>query len=131
MFSYLDISNISYPILRPPNNDYFQIRSVQIVLRHQQPAKVEGSGQCVYWNTTDLKWSASGCSSVHSNLTHTVCKCNHLTHFAILMDVNAVSQNLNPFEEWISDLPPSIVYQYNWITYIYGLIYIQYLYLGF
>ena len=36
--------------------------------------------------------------SVESNLTHTVCRCNHLTHFAILMDVNAVSQQLNALQ---------------------------------
>lgn len=32
-------------------------------------------------------WSEEGCSVVYSNQTHTLCKCNHLTNFAILMDL--------------------------------------------
>lgn len=33
-------------------------------------------------------WSEEGCSVIYSNKTHTLCKCNHLTNFAILMDLN-------------------------------------------
>lgn len=32
-------------------------------------------------------WSANGCSLESTNRTHSVCVCNHLTNFAILMDV--------------------------------------------
>jgi len=32
-------------------------------------------------------WSEEGCSVIYSNQTHTLCKCNHLTNFAILMDL--------------------------------------------
>lgn len=31
-------------------------------------------------------WSEEGCSVIYSNQTHTLCQCNHLTNFAILMD---------------------------------------------
>ena len=48
-------SHIISATLRPPNNDFFQIRSVQIVLRHQHPAKKEGSGQCVYCKSNTKK----------------------------------------------------------------------------
>ncbi|EDV26161.1 uncharacterized protein TRIADDRAFT_55989 [Trichoplax adhaerens] len=50
---------------------------------------------CVFWEfATNSKssgnWSDSGCSVVHWNQTHTHCRCNHLTHFAILMRVTEV-----------------------------------------
>ena len=36
------------------------------------------------------EWRDDGCSMRETNLTHTVCECNHLTNFAVLMDVRAV-----------------------------------------
>lgn len=45
--------------------------------------------QCAFWNylpdTMNGSWSSEGCELTHSNDTHTSCRCNHLTHFAILM----------------------------------------------
>lgn len=35
-------------------------------------------------------WSEEGCHIHLTNRTHTVCECNHLTNFAVLMDVHAV-----------------------------------------
>jgi len=35
-------------------------------------------------------WSDEGCQIQKTNETHTVCECNHLTNFAVLMDVHAV-----------------------------------------
>lgn len=41
-------------------------------------------------------WSEEGCSVIYTNQTHTLCQCNHLTNFAILMDLkNADSEPLN------------------------------------
>ncbi|XP_019692849.1 adhesion G protein-coupled receptor L4 isoform X3 [Felis catus] len=45
--------------------------------------------QCAFWNyspdTMNGSWSSVGCELTYSNETHTSCRCNHLTHFAILM----------------------------------------------
>uniref|UniRef100_A0A8C2P6E5 Adhesion G protein-coupled receptor L4 n=1 Tax=Capra hircus TaxID=9925 RepID=A0A8C2P6E5_CAPHI len=45
--------------------------------------------QCAFWNylpdTMNGSWSSEGCELTYSNDTHTSCRCNHLTHFAILM----------------------------------------------
>ena len=35
-------------------------------------------------------WSDEGCQIQKTNETHTICECNHLTNFAVLMDVHAV-----------------------------------------
>uniref|UniRef100_A0A3P8S994 Adhesion G protein-coupled receptor E5b, duplicate 2 n=1 Tax=Amphiprion percula TaxID=161767 RepID=A0A3P8S994_AMPPE len=61
-------------------------RAVNITLRHLQD-KVESSEMryiCAYWNETGV-WSTDGCSPQHSNATHTLCTCEHLSSFAVLM----------------------------------------------
>ncbi|XP_022804293.1 adhesion G-protein coupled receptor D1-like [Stylophora pistillata] len=47
---------------------------------------------CVFWQwnyslPANGSWSNDGCSLVESNATHVVCTCNHLTNFAILMNI--------------------------------------------
>lgn len=40
---------------------------------------------CVFWNTTLLDWSDMGCTVNTTDDNQTICECNHLTSFAILM----------------------------------------------
>ncbi|XP_053300515.1 adhesion G protein-coupled receptor F4 isoform X2 [Pleuronectes platessa] len=44
---------------------------------------------CVFWDTNIKDWSDTGCrverDSNHTDGNHTLCKCNHLTSFAVLM----------------------------------------------
>ncbi|KAM6992323.1 adhesion G-protein coupled receptor F3 [Tautogolabrus adspersus] len=41
---------------------------------------------CVFWNTTDKKWSEAGCTVITtSDSNRTSCQCNHLTSFSVLM----------------------------------------------
>uniref|UniRef100_W5MQ29 Adhesion G protein-coupled receptor E5b, duplicate 3 n=1 Tax=Lepisosteus oculatus TaxID=7918 RepID=W5MQ29_LEPOC len=40
---------------------------------------------CVYWNKGE--WSTQGCVAKHFNDTHTVCECDHLSSFAVLMSL--------------------------------------------
>jgi hypothetical protein len=51
-------------------------------------------------------WSDEGCRVELTNHTHTICQCDHLTNFAILMDVHATY------------LPPSHQMALQIITYI-------------
>uniref|UniRef100_A0A8C6V9Z9 Adhesion G protein-coupled receptor L4 n=1 Tax=Naja naja TaxID=35670 RepID=A0A8C6V9Z9_NAJNA len=48
--------------------------------------------KCVFWNysedTMEGNWTTEGCERTNSNSTHTSCRCNHLTHFAVLMSSN-------------------------------------------
>ncbi|KAK2856563.1 hypothetical protein Q5P01_005298 [Channa striata] len=56
---------------------------------------------CVFWNTTDGNWSDTGCfANVNaSEANHTLCECNHLTPFSILMskgdEIKDTDENLN------------------------------------
>ncbi|XP_060087564.1 cadherin EGF LAG seven-pass G-type receptor 2 isoform X2 [Heteronotia binoei] len=48
---------------------------------------------CVFWNHSILVsgvggWSAKGCDVVFRNETHVSCQCNHMTSFAVLMDIS-------------------------------------------
>ncbi|XP_063981023.1 latrophilin Cirl-like isoform X4 [Diachasmimorpha longicaudata] len=49
---------------------------------------------CVFWDYVMSSWSEEGCHIRKTNETHTVCECNHLTNFAVLMDVHAVKLDM-------------------------------------
>ncbi|XP_065370309.1 latrophilin Cirl isoform X1 [Calliphora vicina] len=59
---------------------------IKLILRHLKTENVTNP-TCVFWNYIDHAWSANGCILESTNRTHSVCMCNHLTNFAILMDV--------------------------------------------
>ncbi|XP_052843527.1 latrophilin Cirl isoform X3 [Drosophila gunungcola] len=59
---------------------------ITLTLKHLKTENVTNP-TCVFWNYIDHAWSANGCSLESTNRTHSVCSCNHLTNFAILMDV--------------------------------------------
>ncbi|RDD37702.1 Adhesion G-protein coupled receptor D1 [Trichoplax sp. H2] len=40
---------------------------------------------CVFWDTKSHTWSQRGCVAVARSRTYTVCQCNHLTHFALMV----------------------------------------------
>ncbi|XP_046544742.1 adhesion G protein-coupled receptor L3-like [Haliotis rubra] len=53
--------------------------------------------KCSFWDIRQDKgygrWSQDGCRLAGTNNTHTTCKCDHLTNFAILMDVEGVEMH--------------------------------------
>ncbi|XP_067124683.1 latrophilin Cirl-like isoform X2 [Centruroides vittatus] len=64
-------------------------KPIIITLKHMQVENVTNP-RCVFWNYERSEWSQKGCMVIGYNYTHTVCSCNHLTNFAILMDVQAI-----------------------------------------
>ncbi|XP_017774015.1 PREDICTED: latrophilin Cirl isoform X3 [Nicrophorus vespilloides] len=69
---------------------HIQLREpVRLTLRHLQTDNVTNPS-CVFWDYTSNAWSEEGCHVEGTNYTHTTCLCNHLTNFAILMDVRSV-----------------------------------------
>ena len=44
---------------------------------------------CVFWDYTVSGWSDEGCRVLTTNRTHTQCRCDHLTNFAVLMDLHS------------------------------------------
>jgi adhesion G protein-coupled receptor L1 len=62
---------------------------IEFTLKHLMTNNVTNS-RCVFWDIDRSEWSQQGCETIGSNDTHTSCKCNHLTNFAILMDINDI-----------------------------------------
>ena len=65
---------------------------VTIRLQHLRQENVSNP-TCVFWDYTVSAWSDEGCRVLTTNKSHTVCRCDHLTNFAILMDLH--SSNLD------------------------------------
>ncbi|XP_033480302.1 adhesion G protein-coupled receptor E5 [Epinephelus lanceolatus] len=61
-------------------------RNVSITLRHlkARDESPQVSYICAYW-TESGAWSTDGCHKQQSTATHTVCMCEHLSSFAVLM----------------------------------------------
>ncbi|XP_034251519.1 latrophilin Cirl-like isoform X2 [Thrips palmi] len=61
---------------------------VRLTLKHIRTENVSNPS-CVFWDYTMSTWSEEGCRVRSNNQTHTVCECEHLTNFAVLMDVHS------------------------------------------
>lgn len=46
--------------------------------------------ECVFWDKGLQNWNSSGCTNLETNSDYTMCRCTHLTNFAVLMDVNGI-----------------------------------------
>ncbi|KAL5010608.1 hypothetical protein ScPMuIL_012913 [Solemya velum] len=70
---------------------------VLIQFRHNLQA--EGHPRCVYWvhgpMAGERHWKPDGCSIVKTTDNRTLCQCNHLTNFALLMDVYGTGEMID------------------------------------
>ncbi|CAJ0931740.1 unnamed protein product, partial [Mesorhabditis belari] len=66
---------------------------------HHSPEALRGlaNAECVFWNKQKIKWDNTGCRLNSHNESLTVCLCDHLTHFAVLMDFQG--HELSTFDE--------------------------------
>ena len=61
-------------------------RPVTIALRHlETDPKVLQEPVCVFWDYEVHGWSDSGCRLIETNQTYSLCQCDHLTNFALLV----------------------------------------------
>ncbi|XP_037743727.1 adhesion G protein-coupled receptor E1-like isoform X2 [Chelonia mydas] len=62
-------------------------KPVNFTLRNRQAKKEEEETRCVHWKFIDGNgtWAEDGCKSLQTNSTHTICSCDHLSSFALLM----------------------------------------------
>ncbi|KAM4713188.1 adhesion G-protein coupled receptor G6 isoform 7-T7 [Anableps anableps] len=85
------VGNLSITDLQDP---------VKIEIAHLSD-QVSSRKECVFWdfsmNKGDGGWNNRGCSvSKQSTSSRTICLCNHLTHFGILMDISQSSFRIDP-----------------------------------
>ncbi|XP_076452223.1 adhesion G protein-coupled receptor L4-like [Babylonia areolata] len=67
---------------------------------------------CAYWDTIEHRWSEKGCHALKSNVSHTLCQCQHLSSFALIVNVARTVNNTNSFGQTVLTyycLPISII----------------------
>ena len=61
-------------------------KPVTITLRHlETDPRLLRDPTCVFWDYEVHGWSDAGCQLISSNQTFSVCQCDHLTNFGLLM----------------------------------------------
>jgi len=63
------------------------IDNIQITYRHLN--KTNQIPICVYLNN-NIQWNTDGCQLLSTNLTHSICSCNHFNTFALFMNIQKV-----------------------------------------
>ncbi|XP_074215369.1 adhesion G-protein coupled receptor G4 [Camelus bactrianus] len=65
---------------------------VVITLQHIEGKRNYDQVQCAFWdfgnNNGQGGWNSSGCKVKETNANYTICQCDHLTHFGVLMDLS-------------------------------------------
>uniref|UniRef100_A0A8C2XN93 Adhesion G-protein coupled receptor G6 n=1 Tax=Cyclopterus lumpus TaxID=8103 RepID=A0A8C2XN93_CYCLU len=72
---------------------------VEIQIAHlSEHAQSHLNPVCMFWDFSGAGgWSGDGCrASTESTSNRTVCLCDHLTHFGILMDISGASPHIDP-----------------------------------
>ncbi|KAL5015993.1 hypothetical protein ScPMuIL_005582 [Solemya velum] len=75
------------------------LKPISFTLKHRVDSVVIGGTPiCSHWKYSESSssghWSGSGCRLISSNQSHTSCECDHLTNFAVLMDVTGSSTKI-------------------------------------
>ncbi|KFQ92406.1 G-protein coupled receptor 64, partial [Nipponia nippon] len=78
--------------------------NVTVTLQNIKPNQDNSTVRCVFWdfnkNGGHGGWSYEGCVVKESRVNETVCSCNHLTSFAVLMNLYG-NTPLNPTQELV------------------------------
>uniref|UniRef100_A0A3Q3WJC0 Uncharacterized protein n=1 Tax=Mola mola TaxID=94237 RepID=A0A3Q3WJC0_MOLML len=71
------------------NSNTSQLKEPVNLTFHHPEQLNEFNHTCVFWDSSEDggTWSPRGCSVVETNPNYTVCSCNHLSSFAVLMAV--------------------------------------------
>ncbi|XP_051992915.1 adhesion G protein-coupled receptor E3-like [Xyrauchen texanus] len=86
-------------------------KPVNFTLKHIREFVSRGNLSCVYWNISE--WIVDGCSVVKTNRSHTVCSCDHLSTFALIMQTSSPPED-DPLMEIL-----------NLVAVIVGLVYLS------
>ncbi|XP_042621846.1 putative adhesion G protein-coupled receptor E4P [Cyprinus carpio] len=69
-------------------------KPVNFTLRHIREFDPSGSLFCVYWNISE--WIVDGCSVLKTTSSYTVCSCDHLSTFALIMQTSRRQSESDP-----------------------------------
>ncbi|KAL1281675.1 hypothetical protein QQF64_000478 [Cirrhinus molitorella] len=71
-------------------------KPVNFTFRHIREFDPSGSLSCVYWNISE--WIVDGCSVLETNSSYTVCSCDHLSTFALIMQTSSPPESDSQLE---------------------------------
>uniref|UniRef100_A0ACB8FIJ8 Adhesion G-protein coupled receptor G2 n=1 Tax=Sphaerodactylus townsendi TaxID=933632 RepID=A0ACB8FIJ8_9SAUR len=76
-------------------------KNVIITLKNTKPSQENVTVRCAFWNFSinggKGGWSYEGCTVKERRTNETVCSCNHLTSFGVLLDLSR-NTNLSPIQ---------------------------------
>ncbi|XP_024120923.1 adhesion G-protein coupled receptor G2 isoform X2 [Oryzias melastigma] len=103
-------------------------QNVTIFLRHTEPVPANFVATCVFWdfslNSGSGGWNSDGCVVQTTTENETTCSCNHLTSFAILLDlsrensISAVQNTILTFITYIGCGVSAIFLAFTLLTYL-------------
>ncbi|XP_038444353.1 adhesion G-protein coupled receptor G4 isoform X4 [Canis lupus familiaris] len=100
---------------------------VVITLQHVEGNQSYDQVHCAFWDFGSKNgqggWNSSGCKVKETNENHTICQCDHLTHFGVLLDlsrsaVDAVNEQILVLITYIGCGISSIFLGVAMVTYI-------------
>jgi hypothetical protein len=118
VFTLVGSSVLSISVLGTTISGLDDSDRLEIEFSKTEFAAAEGKkASCRFWNFTNDEsfggWDDSGCVLLSENQTTAVCQCNHLTHFALLLDISPEKDTG----------PPTVNDQIlTWVSYIGGCI---------
>ncbi|XP_036392716.1 adhesion G protein-coupled receptor E3-like [Megalops cyprinoides] len=80
-------------------------KPVNFTLRHRKKVNPKGNLTCVYWNHNG--WIVDGCEATKINSNYTMCTCNHLSTFALIMQTGRPPED-DIILKWISMIALSV-----------------------
>ncbi|XP_066023887.1 adhesion G-protein coupled receptor D1-like isoform X2 [Pocillopora verrucosa] len=73
-----------------------------ITLKFKNMKNATNEKKCMFWNMADessIGWSGEGCYVKSTDAHQTECTCNHLTHFAVLLDTSSGTETADISEK--------------------------------
>ena len=75
-----------------PNHSRPLAQPVRMTVGHDFPLTAGQQPICAFWNAKTGNWDTEGCRRVSGTRSRSICECNHLTSFAVLIDLRGVQQ---------------------------------------
>ncbi|XP_047130732.1 adhesion G protein-coupled receptor B1 [Hydra vulgaris] len=72
---------------------YVKNSNYPIKMKFSSQKSIFGNKSCYFYNVEKQTWSSEGCNTTNSTSSKTYCQCNHLTNFALMLDVYQSGNN--------------------------------------
>ncbi|KAG8454505.1 hypothetical protein GDO86_000936 [Hymenochirus boettgeri] len=80
---------IAAAVYKESSSKLYLTDPVVFTVKHIKQSEDNFNPNCSFWSYSKTNmsghWSTQGCRLLSTNKTHTICSCNHLTNFAVLM----------------------------------------------